>query len=124
MADLRSFSFARFQGRYFRFMLPTFETSFTEPLVAPLLEENCKKRFHNGGVVGLVILDHSMDALRKFHRPTIAGHLQDWGRRAVARPRAGSGISGALVGYRELNDVVSHALESLGRREAKREKAV
>lgn len=119
LQDLFALNIAGLQGRFFKFMLPTFipQRSSMHPADRHWEQERLA-RFLNVGVVGLRAMDDQRTRERTKHRKSLAGQLRTKGRPMPAKDRIGLGLSGTLVSYRQLNDRVSMALRKLGEREA------
>ena len=118
LADLQSFNFAKLQGRYFRFMVPTFENRFAGKHPArKAIEDDRWTRFLNAGVVGVVAMEGARRSFRQAARPALRGLLR--ARRQKIRPltRLGEGSSGSFLAYEDLNGRAAMALEKLGHRE-------
>lgn len=77
--DLASFKFQRFQGRYFRFALPTFPDTSTQSSWTPprkLRWERRMQRFLNAGVVGLEAWDNAWRRQKKqIRKEARASHI-------------------------------------------------
>lgn len=121
LEDLRGFSFMAFQGSYFQFKLPTFEAS--DPNEGSALsaarrwrEEQRRKRFVTAGIMGLEFMRHAREVFRNRHLPELKGHMRRTSRKMI-RNRCGTGATGTLVAYEEMNRLVSNALGELGKRE-------
>lgn len=114
--DLTRFSFARLQGRYFRFMLPTFaRPTGTLAAVAAHFERQRFQRFQNAGVGGLLLMDEATSQFHARHRKSVLKDLRSRALKSL-RSRVGRGIDQRYEAYAELNDRVSNALEKLGMR--------
>lgn len=114
--DLSHVSFTKLQGRYFRFMLPSFSRPMGRLAAVTRHFEGLRyKRFANAGVAGLVLMDaaYADNARRNegwLHRDLRSRQM------AIVRTRAGKGVDQRYSAYKELNDRVSGALEKLGDR--------
>ncbi|MER9831363.1 hypothetical protein NKJ51_23860 [Mesorhizobium sp. M0134] len=116
--DLRRFNFARLQGKYFQFMVPTFESDFAGKHPArKAVEIDRWKRFLNGGVVGLVAMEGARQSLRKGAKPALKRSLRAKRQRIRPMTRVGSGSSGGFLAHKALNGRAAMALEKLGHRE-------
>ncbi|MBZ9857075.1 hypothetical protein LB566_25105 [Mesorhizobium sp. CA13] len=64
--DLRRFNFGKLQGRYFQFMVPTFESRFagTHPAYRAL-EIDRWRRFVNAGIVGVIAMEGARRSFRQ-----------------------------------------------------------
>ncbi|MDF3154068.1 hypothetical protein P3C58_18990 [Mesorhizobium sp. XAP10] len=112
--DLRRFNFARLQGRYFQFMVPTFENDFAGKHPArKAIEDDRWTRFLNAGVVGLVAMEGARQTFRDNARPELKKQVR--AKRLKIRPvtRVGAGSSGSFLAYEALNGRASMALEDL-----------
>ncbi|AZO05595.1 hypothetical protein [Mesorhizobium sp. M2A.F.Ca.ET.043.02.1.1] len=117
--DLRRFNFSKLQGRYFQFMLPTFENRFAGKHPAyRALEIDRWRRFLNAGIVGLVAMEGARRSFRQAARPALKRSLRVKGRTIRPLSRLGSGASGSFLAYETLNGRAAMALEKLGQREA------
>lgn len=116
--DLRRFNFARLQGRYFQFMVPTFENQFQGKHPAyKALEIDRWRRFVNAGVVGVVAMEGARRSFRQAARPALKRVLRAKGLKIPPLTRLGSGPSGSFLAYEALNGRAAMALEKLGQRE-------
>ncbi|PBB39610.1 hypothetical protein [Mesorhizobium sp. WSM3868] len=111
--DLADFKFQRFQGRYFKFRVPTFPELAYEPAEKrrPLLEILWKKRlqrFLNAGVVGLEAWD---DAWRRKKKRTRKETLKSGLPLGLTSIMTGS--SSTLMDYNELTRRVIAALRHI-----------
>jgi hypothetical protein len=121
LEDLQDFSFTSLQGSYFQFKLPTFEASAAKPGSAlsaarSWLDDQRRRRFLTTGVMGLEFMRHAREAFRIRHRSELKRHIRRTGGKMV-RNRRGTGASGTLVAYEEMNRLVSNALGGLDKRE-------
>lgn len=116
--DLLQLNFAQLQGRYFKFMLPTFMAlAESEALEDRYVERERIERFLNVGVVGLQGMDDQRRKERLKHRPALVGHLRAKNVPAPVVDRRGRGPAGSLVAYKIVNDRVAMALRKLVERE-------
>ncbi|RUU61047.1 hypothetical protein [Mesorhizobium sp. M2C.T.Ca.TU.002.02.1.1] len=111
--DLASFKFQRFQGRYFKFVLPTFPDLACQPeekrtLPLEQLREARLQRFLNAGVVGLEAWD---EAWRRKKKQTRKKTLKSDLPLALTSVMAGS--SSSLRDYNELTRRVIQALRHI-----------
>ena len=122
LRNLKRFSFAKLQGRFFQFMLPTFpvhtiiDVSSLE--AARRYLDGCRaKGFLKSGMLGLDV----MDAQRKISTDQIRKSMKqaDSGRRLTNKKlRGGTGCNRDYVAYDEMNRCVATALRHLEQREA------
>jgi hypothetical protein len=122
---LQGFNFAKLQGRYFQFMVPTFESQFAKRHPGHrALEADRWKRFLNAGIVGVVAMEKARWAFRKGARPALRSFLR--GKRQKIRPltRLGTGPSGSFLAYEALNGRAAMALEKLGDSKAVRGESI
>lgn len=122
LEDLQDFSFTALQGSYFQFRLPTFEApnpnaGFARSAARGWREEQRRKRFLMIGIMGLEFMRHAREEFRSRHMPELKRHMRRTGKK-MNRNRRGSGTTGVLVAYQEMNRLVSNALGGLDRREA------
>ncbi|RWN25283.1 hypothetical protein [Mesorhizobium sp.] len=116
--DLRRFNFARLQGRYFQFMVPTFENQFAGKRPAQkALEIDRWRRFVSAGIVGVIAMEQKRESFRKGARPELKKLLRAKGLKIRPLTRLGSGASGSFLAYKALNARAAMALEKLGHRE-------
>lgn len=115
MDKLLALNFAKLQGSYFQFMLPTF--AGTPTFADRFWEKKRQRRFLNAGVVGLQAMDDERQRLLKTHRPELVRQLRQRGVKTPPAPRTAAGRNGTLVSYQMLNDRVSSALDKLDKRE-------
>ena len=113
--DLRSFNFVKLQGHYFRFMLPTFQTTFHNhhPEVSRLFERRRRRKFMNAGVIGLEASDNALARARARSRPAMLHVLKSRGIVTKRLARHGTGTSGTLIAFPEMNKRVETALRHL-----------
>lgn len=112
--DLRAFSFGKLQGRYFRFMLPTFSVGGTKPLNF----EQIRKRLRENDLPEL-FLKTSVITIYE-----VENYLAELDQRLIKRRRTSKigrrsqvfGDRGNLIAYDELNSVVRAALNRLSLR--------
>lgn len=115
--DLRRFNFAKLQGRYFQFMVPTFENRFAGKHPARRALENDRwKRFLNAGVVGVIAMEGARRLFRKGARPALKSFLRAKMQKIRPLTRLGTGASGSFLAYEALNGRAAMALEKLGHR--------
>ncbi|RWP57996.1 hypothetical protein [Mesorhizobium sp.] len=118
--DLRRFNFARLQGRYFQFMVPTFENQFAGKHPAQkALEIDRWRRFVNTGIVGLIAMDGARESFRKDARPELKKLMRAKRQKIQPMTRLGTGAAGSFLAYDALNGRAAMALEKLGHREGK-----
>ncbi|MER9022413.1 hypothetical protein NKI01_07550 [Mesorhizobium sp. M0815] len=116
--DLRRFKFAKLQGRYFQFVVPTFENQFGDKHAAHrALEVDRWRRFLNAGVVGVIAMEGARKLFRDNARPALKEFLRAKGQKVRPTTRVGSGPSGSFLAYETLNGRAAMALEKLGHRE-------
>ncbi|WP_419694427.1 hypothetical protein ACN2CC_28215 [Mesorhizobium muleiense] len=116
--DLRRFKFAKLQGRYFQFMVPTFENRFAGKRPAQkALEIDRWRRFVSAGIVGVIAMEQARESFRKGARPELKKLLRAKGLKIRPLTRLGSGASGSFLAYEALNGRAAMALEKLGHRE-------
>ncbi|TJW02179.1 MAG: hypothetical protein E5W97_21565 [Mesorhizobium sp.] len=111
--DLAAYRFQRFQGRYFKFAVPTFPEIATKPVEKrrPLLELLWKRRlqrFLNAGVVGLEAWDEAWRRKKKQTRKETLGTNLPLGLTSVM-----TGSSSTLKDYNELTRKVIQALRHI-----------
>ena len=121
LEDLRDFSFAALQGSYFQFKLPTFEATDANPGSALSAakgwrEDQRRKRFLTIGVMGLEFMRHAREAFRDRYMSDLKRHMRRNGKKMTPN-RQGTGATGTLVAYEEMNRLISNALSGLGKRE-------
>ena len=122
LSALKDFSFARLQGKFFQFMLPTFPAHRITPgswlgSAKHYLEGYRARGFLKSGMLGLDF----MDAQRTINTDQITNDMQrSVGRRCITirRQRSGTGHNRDYVAYDELNRCVATALRLLEQREA------
>lgn len=117
LSDLARMSFIKLQGRVFQFKLATFPDASSVGPVERVLEGYRVQRFLNHGLVGLALLDRERQYRSGLARRHITRLLRGTGKKLPAPKRIGSGDQGTYVSYLQLNDMVSAALENLGKRE-------
>jgi hypothetical protein len=112
--DLRTFNFAKMQGRYFQFMVPTFENDFAGKHPArKALELDRWIRFLNAGVVGLVAMEGARQSFRDNARPELKRQVRANKHKIRPLTRVGTGTSGSFLAYEALNGRAAMALEDL-----------
>lgn len=118
LGSLWGFRFAKMQGRYFQFVLPTFgrSSSRVKPAVAAVFDESRRTRFRTSGVLGLVIMDKAYKRFHADNRKSVAKTIRTLGLKIARAERVGAGSMMTFVKYEELNGRVSSALEKLGER--------
>jgi hypothetical protein len=124
-ADLVGFKFVHLQGRYFRFMLPTFQgeailTSLgMREAIHRWREQERLSIFLRAGIIGLEAKRRAREALSRKHRPEITALNKARGTRASRSPslRRGKGVQADYVAYEALNCLVRRAFEHLAKRE-------
>ncbi|MER9920922.1 MULTISPECIES: hypothetical protein [unclassified Mesorhizobium] len=110
---LQAFNFARLQGRYFQFMVPTFENRFGKHPGHRALEADRWKRFVNAGIVGVVAMEGARRSFRQAARPALRNLLRAKKQKIRAPSRLGTGASGSFLAYEALNGRAAMALEDL-----------
>ncbi|MBZ9952865.1 MULTISPECIES: hypothetical protein [unclassified Mesorhizobium] len=111
--DLADFKFQRFQGRYFKFVLPTFPDLAYKPeekrgLLLEQLRETRLRRFLNAGVIGLEAWDEAWRRKKKQTRKkTLKGDLP------LALTSITAGSSSSLTDYNDLTRRVIQALRHI-----------
>lgn len=123
LGDLERLNFSRLQGRYFRFMLPTFEDATRlgpgrRAAIATWQDRQRTAKFSNGGVIGLKAMDDMLARRIREVRKKARLDLKSRGVHLLPIPRSADGQWGTLVAYDELNDRVTFALRHLGERAA------
>jgi hypothetical protein len=121
LAELRAYRFTTMQGHFFRFMLPTFtDTSGMPPglkrSTKSLLERERRIKFLNTGVIGLMAFDAARNRRADLIRKDILAQFRNKGRQLVVKHRVGSGFTGSMVAYGEMNKKVETALRHLSER--------
>ncbi len=120
LQSFRTFRFARLQGRYFRFLLPSFRSvnhsSKALRAASERLEQNRASTFLRGGMLALTLMDMKRQAHRRSLLPDLKRLLQQRGR-IYRAPRTGVGGTADYVAYAGLNRCVSEALRKLDERE-------
>ncbi|MEO3387596.1 hypothetical protein [Mesorhizobium sp. CAU 1741] len=121
--DLEKLNFARLQGEFFKFMLPTFvDERQLKPgrrvAMMAWTERRRAEKFRNAGVIGLQVMDDALKRKEKPVRKDLLAHLARKGLKARPSPRHGKGPVGNLVAYEEINERVGIALRNLGKRVA------
>jgi hypothetical protein len=116
--DLEDFNFVRMQGRYFRFMRPTFadhgDGVEAGAVAGRYIENERRTKFWNTGVLGIQAQDGAIARERKKNRKELRSRLRQVGRRLKAESKMGKGGTGTLVAYEELNAKIEAALRHLG----------
>ncbi|OWV91020.1 hypothetical protein [Rhizobium sp. R693] len=123
LGDLERLNFSRLQGRYFRFMLPTFEDATRmgpgrRAAIAMWQDRQRTAKFSNAGVIGLKTMDDMLARRFREVRKKARLDLKARGLNLRPIPRVAGGQWGTLVAYDELNDRVTVALRHLGERAA------
>ncbi|MFD1912273.1 hypothetical protein [Halodurantibacterium flavum] len=120
LQNFRTFRFARLQGRYFRFLLPSFRSSEhpSKAVGAAMerLEQIRASVFAMGGMLALGLMDVKRQTYRKSLLHDLKRLLRQRGR-TYRTPRTGVGGTSDYVAYEELNRAVSEALRKLDERE-------
>lgn len=122
LRDLKFFSFARLQGSFFQFMLPTFEarssTGSSILAVTRHFVDPCRARaFLKSGMLGLQTMDVERRICREQMRARSRSDLRARGL-TIRRQRSGSGRNFDYVAYDALNRSVATAFRHLQQREA------
>jgi len=117
--DLGRFNFAKLQGEYFRFMLPTFESNHGGRAAAARrwLTVNRQTKFLNTGVVGLTAMDAAEKRLAEPRRKSLVLRSRKGELQVKPLRRDGRGKTTTLAAYDELNARVQAALRRLTGRE-------
>lgn len=119
--DLIEFNFSSFQGRYFRFFLPTFsgrvvhKTVWREAITVARDRYRMIKFRSNGGV-GLQAMDQARAETQNVIRKQTLTAMHNSGLKLPLRKRIATGSSQTFVAYKELNERVLTALRNLGKR--------
>ncbi|MDQ6434356.1 hypothetical protein RB623_09875 [Mesorhizobium sp. LHD-90] len=116
--DLAAFSFQKFQGLYFKFLLPTFEqpgrrSTLALQAVTNAIEQDRRKKFLVTGIVGL----EAMDEVKRREREAIRKRSKKSVKALEATSRRGAGRFSTMVQYEALTRQVIHALRHLGLRQ-------
>ncbi|AMX99988.1 hypothetical protein AB0V79_17180 [Mesorhizobium ciceri] len=123
LEDLSRLRFARLQGRFFTFMLPTFSDikkagRSVNSAVKAWHDQQRTEKFLKTGVIGLKAMDDARERqamhLRKQERRLLVAQ----GSKMKRPPRVGTQKAGTFLAYDELNGRVSDALRHLGARVA------
>lgn len=121
VGDLKSLSFSQLQGKFFKFMLPTFAKTADKMPSRSVAMQTWRDRqrlakFLNTGVFGLKAMDEAAarqsKAIRRDERKSWRAH----GLMLKPMKRVGTGRFGTLVSYDALNERVETALRHLGER--------
>ncbi len=113
--DLAEANFLKLQGRFFRFMLPTFDGPHADFARKAMNAERLTK-FLNTGVLGLQAMDGVMLRERKRQRQHLRAVLLERKRAIKPEAKVGAGASGTLVAYASMNTRIETALRHLGER--------
>jgi hypothetical protein len=128
LATLSKFRFAKLQGEFFHFALPTFVDLPALPehaAVTSVLNKSERECFSRGGVVCLERWRHLKRlwfSVRPSKGPRTQSHLELLRQnfrvlgKSISDRRVGTGRFGTSVSYEELNEMVSSALRDLDRR--------
>lgn len=121
--DFRELSFSGLQGRYFRFVLPTFRKAASKAPSARLAfqlrrDQERWLKFRNAGAIGLRAMDDALERQVKTLRRAIQKDVQARGLKLKPLERVGGGKFGSFVSYDTLNRRVETALRHLGERVA------
>jgi hypothetical protein len=121
VSDLHAFNFVRLQGKFFRFMKPTFVdldlvSDARRRLVTGYLEKERHTKFYNAGVLGLNAMDEAIKRSRNRNRAQLRRVLQGRGKRLGPARRIGTGAVCTLVAFDKINAKVETALRHLGER--------
>jgi hypothetical protein len=125
LAELSELNFAKLQGSFFKFMLPTFMSP--TPAMNPAdrhWERQRVTRFLNTGVVGLRTMDDRRELERQKHRKPLTARLLAKGKPMPPGDRRGRGRNGTMIAYEDLNDRVAMALRKLHEREKRLLKSI
>lgn len=119
--DLKGLRFSTLQGRFFKFMLPTFPDeqqngSTRRTAIATWKSRQRMEKFRKTGVIGLEAMDKVLDQQMKRLRKRSAHHLAQRGLALKPLARRGVGVTGHLVAYAEMNERIGIALTNLGQR--------
>lgn len=123
LEDLQHLKFSQLQGKFFRFMLPT----FFDPKHTPHHKYSATRtwqdkqritKFSKTGILGLLAMDDALDRQRKKQRRGAQKGFHSRGLTLKPLPRIGKGTARSLVAYHELNQKVEMALRHLGERTA------
>lgn len=119
--DLTAISMTTMQGRYFRFMLPTFKCQVNSPASRQQAMDAWWARleiqkFFTTGVMGLSQLEAVHTQMRARMRKACREDFRRRKLRMSGLPRVGNGQTGNLIAFQELNEMVRCALRSLGKR--------
>ena len=121
--DLQHLKFSQLQGKFFRFMLPTFfdPKHIPHSKYATIRTWQDKQRitkFSKTGIIGLLAMDDALDRQRKKQRRSAQKDIHSRGLTLKPLPRIGKGTASSLVAYHELNQKIEMALRHLGERVA------
>lgn len=123
LEDLQHLKFSQLQGKFFRFMLPTFfdPKHIPHQKYAAIRTWQDKQRitkFSKTGIIGLLAMDDALDRQKKKLRRSTQKDMHSRGLSLKPLPRTGNGAARALVAYHELNQKIEMALRHLGERTA------
>ncbi|MBK3745253.1 hypothetical protein G3A39_39405 [Paraburkholderia aspalathi] len=123
LEDLQHLKFSQLQGKFFRFMLPTFFDQANIPpntytAIRTWQDEQRITKFSKTGILGLLAMDDALDRQKKKQRRSAQKDIQHLGLKLKPLPRTGNGSARSLVTYHELNQKVEMALRHLGKRVA------
>jgi len=115
LSDLREFSFTTLQGSHFNFFLPTFrgQDQTLRDCIEKRFDRQRMEKFVGTGVIGLDLYDQARAEQLDEMRTASIRNARGSNLLTPERPRVGSGKSGRLVAYAEMNRAVSKALEDL-----------
>ncbi|WP_433760917.1 hypothetical protein [Brucella anthropi] len=120
--DLKGLNFNELQGRYFRFVLPTFSMQTSQPGVRSAIktweDRQRMTKFMKTGVIGLKAMDDALAERQKKLRRDVQADLHERGLSLPKVPRIATGASGSFVAYADLNERVLTSLRNLGKRVA------
>lgn len=123
LEDLQHLKFSQLQGKFFRFMLPTFFDPKHTPnqkhaAIRTWQDKERITKFSKTGILGLLAMDDALDRQKKKLRRGAQKDIQQRGLTLKPLPRIGKGTARSLVTYHELNQKVEMALRHLGERTA------
>ncbi|MEB8386880.1 hypothetical protein OO012_06540 [Rhodobacteraceae bacterium KMM 6894] len=121
LRDLKGFSYAKLQKKYFQFMLPTFacedpEKSSATNAVVALGEHKRADVFLKSGILALLRRDEVWENHKASERPKVKKvfRLQGW---TINQSRTGSGSRSTMISYDLMNKEVATAFRHLGERD-------
>lgn len=120
---LAGVSFTTFQGRYFRFMLPTFPKQSTSggrasEAIHAWKAQQRQTNFRQAGNLSISALDKQSVAHRLNLRKSERGTMKRLGLRIPKDLLEATGRDGTFIAYEDLNERVREALRRLGNRVA------